>query len=274
MKKTILRMILIGAIGLVAGWYLVTMVMSQSDEDTIIIDVEKEEEEFFLENEDARFAYGKVLWDAYQQGVLPDGGGLDYVCMEAAEENYFSIMDIDGDGKEELLLFWVNASMAGNVGYVFGYDGGTVHLELTEFPIMTFYDNGAVKADWSHNQGLAGDFWPYNVYLYDAEKDVYQFVGAVDAWDKSLREDNEQGVMFPEDIDADGDGILYYLLPTDWDWSDRQNFLADGSEYEKWRDNYFGDAKEIPIQTKELTEENIAALGCPKPEIEITEPAG
>lgn len=32
-------------------------------------------------------AFGKVLWDAYQRGILPDGHELDYVDMEGASKN-------------------------------------------------------------------------------------------------------------------------------------------------------------------------------------------
>lgn len=193
--------------------------------------------------------------------------------MEAAANNSFSIIDVDGDGKEELLLIWDYASMAGTVGYVFGYDNGEVYEELATFPILTFYDNGIVEVSWSHNQGLAGDFWPYDVFRYDAENDVYQYFCGVDAWDKSMREENEQGDYFPDDIDSDGDGIVYYLLPLDWD-GHYDIPLVDGSEYEDWRNSYMDGAKEISIPVQKLTEENIAALGCPKPDIELPQPVG
>ena len=38
-----------------------------------------------------------------------------------------------------------------------------------------------------------------------------------DAWDKSVAKTKEQGDVFPDDIDADQDGVVYYLLPADWD---------------------------------------------------------
>ena len=65
--------------------------------------------------EDDRQAFGKALWDVYLQGILPDGGAVEYVDRESAEGNGFAVTDIDGDGREELLLLWSNASMSGMV---------------------------------------------------------------------------------------------------------------------------------------------------------------
>ncbi len=226
-----------------------------------------------LEEDAQRLAFGKVLWDVYQQGTLPDGQALDYMGMEAAATSSFAITDVDGDGQEELLLFWESGSMAGTVGYVFGYDDGDVHVELSAFPSLTFYTNGAVEADWSHNQNLAGKFWPYDVYRYDTEKDAYQSLGGVDAWDKRVREENEKGDRFPTDIDTDGDGVVYYLLPADWN-GQYDMPMVDGSDYESWRNAYMDGAEEISISLQKLTEVNIAALGYPKPSISLPQPQG
>lgn len=227
-----------------------------------------------MKDEAQYLAFGKALWDIYQKGTLPDGRVLDYSSMKAAESNNFSLIDIDFDGKEELLLRWTHASMAGTVEYIFGYDNEAIYVELAEFPRLTFYDNGIVEAGWSHNQGLAGDFWPYNVYCYNTENDTYQLIGRVDAWDKSVREENYEDESFPTDIDVDGDGVVYYLLPANWDGMYNEIHLVDGADYLKWRESYLGEAKEISISYQNLTEENIAALGYPKPDIQVPEPKG
>lgn len=218
-------------------------------------------------------AFGKVLWDAYQQGLLPDGSVLDYDGTESAADQSFALADVDGDGQEELLLFWENATMAGMMGVVFGCDGGAVYEELVEFPALTFYDNGIVQAEWSHNQGLAGEFWPYNLYRYDAENDGYQFVGSVDAWDKRVSEKDYESGSFPADIDADGDGVVYYLRSADWDG--REDLpLVDGPDYESWRAAYLDGAEKLDIPFQKLTEEHISALGYPKPDVPAPQPVG
>ena len=163
--------------------------------------------------------------------------------------------------------------MAGMTEVVFGYDGETVYEELSEFPSLTFYDNGIVEAGWSHNQGLAGRFWPYEVYRWDREKDVYRHFGGVDAWDRSLREENYDGEPFPADADADGDGFVYYILPDGWN-GQYDMPAVDGQDYENWRSAYLDGAKEVEILRSGLTEENIAALGCPRPDIQPAQPKG
>lgn len=240
------------------------------------------------EEEARRLAYGKVLWDAYLKGVLPDGSELDSPgggeLLGPIEGNKFALWDVDGDGAEELLLYWVNASMAGMRGIVFGFRDGAVYEELSEFPDLTFYDNGVVEAGWSHNQGWAGRIWPYTVYRFQPETGTYAEVGAVDAWDRAITDEDHPG-WFPHEIDADGDGLIYFLLSGEWQWG--SHTAPDGSVYhtwtvdpvdgdahERWRDSWSGGADAVEIPFQELTEETIAALGCPKPDVTYPEPVG
>ena len=73
----------------------------------------------------------------------------------------------------------------------------------------------------------------YNVYSYDAEKDSYSEFAKVDAWNKSVS-NTKNGIPFPDNIDVDGDGIVYYILaPDSWDYDNAQ--ILDGSEYQNWR---------------------------------------
>lgn len=232
-----------------------------------------------------RRAYGEVLWDAYLKGQLPDGTQLDRpTVFEPVEGNEFALFDADGDGEEELVLYWTTAITAGMRGIVYGYRDGAVYEELSAFPLLTFYEGGAVQAGWSHNQGWGGRFWPYTVYQFQPETGVYAEMEAADAWDRSCTDENHPG-WFPHEIDADGDGLIYYLLSGDWP---RGSHTApdggvydtwavepvDGDVYERWRDAYFDIDSAIKIPFQELTEENIAALGAPRPEVIYPEPLG
>lgn len=71
----------------------------------------------------------------------------------------------------------------------------------------------------------------------------------------------------------DGDGLVYFLLPADWD-GQYDMTPVDEADYEAWRDTCFAGAEELLVPSENLTEENIEALGCPRPDMEIPEPAG
>lgn len=170
------------------------------------------------------------------------------------EENQFAVYDVDGDGKDELILLYTTTIVAGERGLVFGWDEGAGKLktQLEEFPFLTFYDNGILTAGWSHNQGKGGSFWPYFLYEYDSETDQYSKVGSVDAWDESLGLEG-----YPKEIDTSGAGFVYYISMGDtiiWD------SLVDETEYHAWLDKYIKDASELPISYLPLTEENIQQM--------------
>lgn len=233
------------------------------------------------EDEARRLAYGKALWDMYQLGLLPGGEELERTTELGPQEgNEFALCDVNGDGAEELVVYWTTACVAGMRGLVYGYAGGELRLELSEFPALTFYGNGTLRADWSHNQGWAMDFWPHTLYRYEPEAGTYAEAGAVDAWDS-----RRNPGAFPKDVDADGDGLVYFLLSENRNWGritvpEGGAYEAwtvppvDGAAYEAWRDSLLGGAEEIEPAFRPLTEENIAALGYPKPDVTYPEPMG
>ncbi|MTI55651.1 hypothetical protein [Geosporobacter ferrireducens] len=204
-------------------------------------------------------AYFTVLENLIQNHILPDGiDGGEQLCDMA--ENKFAVYDVDSDGKEELLLMYTTTYSGGWAGYVLDYDAETKKLqtELCEFTLLTFYDNGIIKAGWSHNQGLAGDFWPYSLYQYAPDSDSYVLVGMVDAWDKNYPGTDNQNNPFPSDIDKSGTGFVYYIMK---DGRYDNTHPVDASEYNEWVNAHIGDASEIQIQYMDLTEENISKIG-------------
>jgi hypothetical protein len=205
-------------------------------------------------------AYSDALENLIQNHIFPDGTDAAVLFGLSGDmaQNKFALCDVDNDGNEELLLMYTTADMAGHAGYVIGYDAQTKKLQtqLSEFPLLTFYDNGTIKAGWSHNQGRAGEsFWPYNLYQYVPETDSYVFVGAVDAWDKIYP--GVESNPFPSDIDISGTGFVYYIMENgQYDTT----HPVDASEYNAWVSTYIGNASEIQIAYMDLTEENISQI--------------
>ena len=222
--------------------------------------------------EDSRKIFGEILWNAYLKGELYDGSKLDWTSTEGAAENHFAVTDIDGDGREELLLSWTNASTAGHCFVIYGCWRGAVYTQFTGFPSLRFYDNAAIEEEWSHNQGWSGRFWPHYAYRYNPQSDLYEQVGFVEGWDKQLQPEG-----FPDDLDADGDGLVYDVRPADFDWTGSRyapERMMDGPAFEEWRQTYLNGAQQVELELLPLTEENIAALGAPKPNVPEVKPVG
>ncbi len=235
--------------------------LEEDVEDTEAVQ-EISEERDTIDNEGMKDQYMSILLDIWTKNRLPDGSALDSLAeFEEMSDNKFSVCDIDGDGKRELIIQYVTASSAGMMELIYDYDGGTksVRKQFVEYPALTYYDNGMIEAGWSHNQGLAGDaLWPYTLFQYDPEEDAWHVVASVDAWSRERSETNwSDNSGFPEKTDADGDGVVYYIWPEGvYEGIDP----VDGTEYEQWRDSYLGDANVLDIVYEEMTEQNIYML--------------
>ena len=201
-------------------------------------------------------AYRAALEAMLDERVLPDGTPLEPDAAGDAAQNLFALKDVDGDGRTELILLYAAASMAGQSAYVFDYDSaaGRLRTQLQEFPLLTFYDNGVIRADWSHNQGLAGSFWPYTLYRYDPATDSYATLGSVDAWDKAIAEKDAQGNPFPQETDVSGTGVVYYIAE---DGANESAEPVDEAVYLNWVESHLAGAVELTIPFEELTRENI-----------------
>ena len=214
------------------------------------------------DNQDARSLYAQVLKTLLDENRLPDdlNDPGDYIGTvaerEAMAENQFAVCDVDGDGREELVLQYLTANMvAGMRALIYDTDeNGGLRLQFSEFPNLTFYNNGAIQAGWSHNQGLAGDFWPYTLYVYDPESYLYRDVGSVDAWSRDFQPQN-----YPADTDTSHSGFVYYVYR---DLGTEYGVLppVDESEYLRWREEHLAGAAELELPWQSLTAEQIQTL--------------
>ena len=203
--------------------------------------------------------YQQVLDGVFYDQVYPDGSSCDYDNYSSITINQFAVYDVDGDGQDELIIQFSTSSMAGMTESVYRYNAAadSVELELSEFPGAVYYDNGLALVGWSHNQGLAGDFWPYNVYQYNPETDEYEAVFSVDAWDRELADTDYDGNPYPADVDVNNDGIVFYIMPGGSYDTDHPVSLR---EYKSWYDSILGGASELKVPFQDLTEDNIRGV--------------
>lgn len=238
------------------------------ENDTENVGKETSEEGMTLQEAQIRHYYGGVLSQITAGWQLPDGE-MDLSTLNDGfgkmSDNRFAVTDIDGDGREELIVQYTNASMAGMFERIYDYDPGSGELkcEFLNFPALTYYSNGIIKAEWSHNQGR-GEAWPYTVYRYDPESDSYVEVGSVDSWDKALSETWYEGQPFPDELDTDGDGTLFTI----WEAGEEEDPYAyekikyNRADVDEWLGGYLAgapeDAKEVFIDYQPLEHEAYA----------------
>lgn len=205
----------------------------------------------------ANAAYQSALQQIAFEHVYPDGTDTRFDGASGfIEDNHFALCDVNGDGKDELIVQFVTAPMAGNVETVYSYDEAreTLHKILAVFPAMTYYTNGLVKEDWSHGSELAGDeYWPYNLYQYSSETGEYELIAEVNMWSKSADTIDYKGDIYPADIDAENAGTVFILT------QDGITKTISKSDYEAWLSDMMGDAIEMQIPYLSLSEDNIKA---------------
>lgn len=202
-------------------------------------------------------AYQFALQQIAFEHVYPDGTDTGFDGASGfIEENHFALYDVNGDGRDELIVQFVTAPMAGNVESVYSYqEDGSLIRQLAVFPSMKYYDNGMVREDWSHGSALAGDnYWPYNLYRYSEEEGEYVLLAEVNMWSKSVDTVDDKGDSYPEDIDAEKAGTVFILT------RDGVTETLSKSEYEAWLSELLGDAVAIQMPYQPLTEENIKAV--------------
>ncbi len=156
--------------------------------------------------------YLEVLEQIMAEGRDPNG--REYYSDENYrnfENNCFAVLDVDGDGRQEL-VFNFNESTTGSmreVVYEYDQETDTLWEELADWVNTEYYPGGLVKVQWSHNHGRDPSErggWPYDLYRYDPEENRYQLLYVVDAWDGQIYEKD-----FPYDLDADGDKLVYRI---------------------------------------------------------------
>ncbi|MCI9309704.1 MAG: hypothetical protein HFF51_01135 [Lawsonibacter sp.] len=215
---------------------------------------------------ETRAAYVRVLENLLNNSILPDNSDGTGIFSDMAD-NTFAVADVDGDGREELVLLTRPNIYAGYRGYILECYNNTLVIQHSGFPSFTFYSNGAFTEDDSHAQGSwTSQFWPHNIYRYLSGSDSYELAGHVDAWEKVISDINPESLPpFPTEKDKSGAGILYYIHPiSSYEYlntsDSRVNMAVDQSVYLEWLEPILGDAKPVELEYLPLTEENINRL--------------
>lgn len=245
----------------ISEWEAEDVPDSADAEDAADSDEENAEKAQALYAAQIRHYYGGVLSQIIAARQLPDGE-LDTSSLDAGfgemRDNHFAVTDIDGDGREELIVSYVNATMAGMEEIIYDYDPalGKLKRELTQWPALTYYDNGIIKAEASHNH-THGEFWPFALYQYEAESDSYQQIAYVHTWDKEIS-DVYEDQPFPDELDTDGDGTLFNISEGAEATYEYEDYKYNQADFEEWYNGMMEGAKEISIEYRPLEYESFA----------------
>ena len=210
------------------------------------------ESEIVVENDYG--LYAASLINLINENALPDGRIMSYM---SDAENYpiqFSIYDINSDGEEELIIKLPNPTCNISGQYIYRLNEEKTGLEdLCSLDVDTvYYDTGFFKVPAWYIQCLSKDFCPYDIKMWDAGE--YLDAGRVEAWEKEYMPSDFSGNPFPDNIDSDGNGIVYFIseeLGIDY------NNPVDDSEYWSYEEEFFGNGIELIIPWADLTVENI-----------------
>jgi hypothetical protein len=211
---------------------------------------------------DAYMAAAKAFVEDHK---LPNGDDImPEDVTEDFADNQLALCDVDCDGEQELLINFQTGTMASMLLFVCGFDGkaGKLTVEYEGTPSSEFFDNGAAKCPALHNQGLGGEFWPYNMTKYNPEKGEYDYMGCVDAWSKEEFPTHpfEEGREYPEKVDKTGDGFVYYIDDEHFKDAKGMETPVDTPVYEAWVAHYIGEAKPIEIEWFSADDKGLKAL--------------
>ncbi len=199
-----------------------------------------------------RHYYSGILSQVMAAYRLPDmelGVGVwgeDTLDAEEMAKNCFAVADVDQDGREELLVRWTTTTTAGSFEAVYDYnpENGELNNEFCAYPLLTYYDNGVIKAGWSHNQVPPAEFWPCTFYQYEPAENSYVEIGSLRAWD-DIGEERD----FPAELDVDGDGTVYEIVKIGEAYSDYnsgyEGFRFNQAEVDEWLNGFMEGAEEI-----------------------------
>lgn len=198
--------------------------------------------------------YAASLITLINEQTLPNGEIVKYISDPESNPFQFAICDINKDGKEELLLHLPYDTCETSGHFIYTENIENTGLEdLCSFNEDTvYYETGFVKEPVSYGESLSVNFNSFDIKMWDAGG--FLDAGRVEAWEKAYMPNDFSGKAFPDSVDTDGNGTVYFIsgeLGIDYDNP------VDDAEYREYINQFFGDGKEMSVPWLELTMENV-----------------
>ena len=220
---------------------------------------EDNDEKDAMENEltqaKIRNAYMGVVWQALH-GKWADGTDVDFYVVDAPDEytGEFYFVDVFGDGRELLYINYgdIGGSNPGGTSGIYMYNqetGKVDEVRRDSFNYITFYEGGVItshrpplQAGWHYAGGVEA------ILEYDTVNASFNDIGG---WEgvTGIREGEYEFYKGLVEIDEDGNDTVYTFPGSDG--------YKDDAEFQTWYDSYFGNLKEIELETETISRENI-----------------
>lgn len=208
-------------------------------------------------------AYKKLMTDALANGYMEwdnmRNGEPNCALVEStgsADRDSFAIADIDDDGIPELMFKREEACVANLMQLVYRYNPSSDEVEqyFSLSVNTTFYENGYIREDSMHSQGVDGSaVWPHTWGTVKDGEFVYLY--GIGGWDGNMFETDLSDNPFPSEYDTDKNGYIYYVR----DKATDEETVMDDAEYNKFVDSLkLGDERDLGYQS--FTSANISSL--------------
>ena len=161
------------------------------------------------------------------------------------KRSQFALVDIDSNGKEELIVKLSNGIMACQYGVIYTVKGNTLTEYQTGYYLNSIYRGGYIKESASHNQGPSVSIWPYGVYRYNSQKMVFTAYSV----DKKA---DVNGNFYKSYEDEDKDGVIFYINGTPMT---KKQYLA-------YVNRYIPAKNKMKIKWYSMTKKNINSLSA------------
>ena len=211
------------------------------------------------EEEAAYQLYESIVEQMVETNTLPEIEGevtnyhnnLDELY---AHDYYVAIQDVDMDGVKELVFLFrendCDTMKERQIVYKYDAEKKSVHLELDLQQSGVFYDNGTFQYVDQNLCGIYSNEAPVVVMMYDYEKEKYEYVGEFVKWSKKEFPETIVDGKFPNENDADQDGILYNGMQPD---GNSTGFVLNEKDYQMWEKQYFDNASILDISYSKIS---------------------
>ena len=220
------------------------------------VDPERVAQEAHAADRQRNVAFAEFLKNACQNPAA-------YLNSEAygnPANNRFAVVDINQDGKNELLVEYETETNPWILTGIWQWDEGSEGLALKDTlrGKGQYYSNGVVSIDVPNNHTNGEVVWPYQLYRYDVQYGKYEYFADAFCTDTEFGSDNG-AYNVAEDLDHDG-VIYHFRFGDEGNDSIEEAEPHTKAEYDAFVAQYTPEDQEMALDWQALTLENAARL--------------